>query len=141
MELIVKIPDEDYKYICKIAKDLKGRAVLPTDWKAIAHGTPYSPSGDCISRSDLKKEVVGMMINKADDLEEIEFEINATLASICEKIDNAPPVPERTKGESISLELAKEVIAKFKGYLDDDMIERIQIALKKESEAENGTSN
>lgn len=47
------------------------------------------PKGDLISRSDLRKEVVGMMINKADDLEEVEFEINATLASVCEKIDSA----------------------------------------------------
>ena len=92
MELIVKIPDEDYKYICKIANDLEGRAVLPTDWKAIANGTPYNPSGDTISRSALKKEVVGMMINKADDLEEVEFEINAVLASVCEAIDNAQAV-------------------------------------------------
>ena len=50
------------------------------------------PQGDCISRSDLKKEVVGMMINKADDLEEVEFEINSALASVCEKIDNAQAV-------------------------------------------------
>lgn len=48
--------------------------------------------GDRISRSDLKKEVVGMMINKADDLEEVEFEINSALASVCEKIDSAQSV-------------------------------------------------
>ena len=45
----------------------------------------------------LKKEVVGMMINKADDLEEVEFEINSALASVCEKIDNAPTVEAFTK--------------------------------------------
>lgn len=39
--------------------------------------------------------------------------------------------------EQISLKLAKEVVAKFKGYLDDDMIGRIQYALEKEGEAKN----
>lgn len=40
------------------------------------------------------------------------------------------------EGERTELDLAKRVIAKFEGYLDDDMIARIQIALEKESEAE-----
>ena len=53
-------------------------------------------------------------------------------------IDNAPTVePKRPEGEWMSLKLAKEVIAKFKGYLDDDMIGRIQYALEKENEAKN----
>ena len=95
MKRIIDIPDnvvkaiqngEDYRY------DIH---------TAIAQSKPYNPSGDCISRSDLRKEVVGMMINKADDLEEVEFEINATLASVCEAIDNAPPVEPRPKGEWI----------------------------------------
>lgn len=66
MELIVKIPDEDYKYICKIANDLKGRAVLPTDWKAIANGTPYNPTGDCISREALKKDIENLVVGGAE---------------------------------------------------------------------------
>lgn len=45
--------------------------------------------------------------------------------------------PARSKGRYIELDLAKNVIAKFKGYLDEDMILRIQIALEKESKAEN----
>lgn len=49
--------------------------------------------------------------------------------------------PLRSKGRYIDLDLAKKVIAKFKGYLDEDMILRIQIALEKECEAENGISN
>lgn len=70
-------------------------------------------------------------------------------------IENAPPVEEDKiiqchsieskayvdwfkkgykEGERTSLDLAKEVIAKFEGYLDEDMIERIQIALEKEIE-------
>lgn len=49
--------------------------------------------------------------------------------------------PLRSKGRYIDLDLAKKVIAKFKGYLDEDMIERIQIALEKECEATNGSSN
>ena len=49
-------------------------------------------TSDLISRSDIREKVVGMAINKADDLDEIEFEINATLANICELIDNAQAV-------------------------------------------------
>ena len=48
--------------------------------------------------------------------------------------DEAKPVEERSQGkwgEWIRLDLAKRVIAKFKGYLDEDMIYRIQIALEK----------
>lgn len=43
---------------------------------------------------------------------------------------------ERSQGEQIRLDLAKRVIAKFEGYLDEDMITRIQIALEKENEAQ-----
>lgn len=44
---------------------------------------------------------------------------------------------KRSQDENINLKSAKEVIAKFRGYLDNDMIARIQIALEKESEKEN----
>lgn len=40
--------------------------------------------------------------------------------------------PIRLQGDWIRLDLAKRVIAKFKGYLDEDMITRIQIALELE---------
>lgn len=50
------------------------------------------------------------------------------------------PEPEvesvRLQGDWIRLDLAKKVIAKFEGYLDEDMIARIQIALELENEAE-----
>lgn len=50
------------------------------------------------------------------------------------------PEPEvesvRPQGDWIRLDLAKKVIAKFKGYLDEDMIARIQIALELEELAE-----
>ena len=50
------------------------------------------------------------------------------------------PEPEvesvRLQGDWIRLDLAKKVIAKFKGYLDEDMIARIQIALELEELAE-----
>lgn len=45
-------------------------------------------------------------------------------------------LPERPQGGYISLDLAKRVIAKFEGYIDEDMIYRIQIALEKENEAD-----
>lgn len=41
---------------------------------------------------------------------------------------------EISQSEWIRLDLAKRVIARFKGYLDEDVIERIQIALEKENE-------
>lgn len=44
--------------------------------------------------------------------------------------------PQGEWGDWIRLDLAKRVIAKFEGYLDEDMIKRIQIALEKENEAE-----
>lgn len=88
MELIIKIPDEVYKTV----QDGSYCGSLYEELKA---AIPYNPTGDCISREDLKEEVVGMMINKADDLEEVEFEINATLASVCEKINNATTVEPR----------------------------------------------
>lgn len=51
--------------------------------------------------------------------------------------------PQGEWGEWIRLDLAKRVIAKFEGYLDEDMIERLQIALEKENEAamKGGTEN
>lgn len=56
-------------------------------------------------------------------------------------IESGGDCPLRSKGRYIDLDLAKKVIAKFEGYLDEDMIKRIQIALEKECEAENGISN
>ena len=51
-------------------------------------------------------------------------------------IKNSTSYEERPQGEWIRLDLAKRVIAKFKGYLDEDMIGRIQLALEKENEAD-----
>ena len=48
-------------------------------------------------------------------------------------IDNAPT---GQRDEWMRLALAKETISKFKGYLDEDMITRIHIALEKENEAD-----
>lgn len=55
---------------------------------------------------------------------------------IARAVANGIPYEERPQGEWIRLDLAKRVIAKFKGYLDEDMIERIQIALEKEYKVE-----
>ncbi len=95
VKLMIEIGEEEYEIIKTLIENtvIQNLTVSREFLEAISNGTPYNPSGDAISRSDLKKEVVGMMINKADDLEEVEFEINATLASVCEKIDNAQAIP------------------------------------------------
>lgn len=91
MKLIIDVPDEEYKTLSKMSEKEKVNELSYYEM-VIANSIPYEPKGDLISREALKKEVVGMMINKADDLEEVEFEINSALASVCEKIDNAPTV-------------------------------------------------
>lgn len=53
-----------------------------------------------------------------------------------EALDLAIKALETSQGEWIRLDLAKRVIAKFEGYLDEDMIYRIQLALEKENDAD-----
>ena len=77
--------------------------------------------------------------------------INGELRYLAEKVNEVSSILEELKikgntenaerpqgewGDWIRLDLAKRVIAKFEGYLDEDMIKRIQIALEKENEAE-----
>lgn len=108
------------------------------------------PTGDLISRSALKETL--------KENEWITDDPFADGGGLEEIIDNAQTVEEDKiiqnhsieskayvewfkkgykEGERTSLDLAKRVVAKFEGYLDDDMIARIQIALEKESEATN----
>ena len=82
---------------------------------------------DLISRSELKQALHN------------EIGEHALSIAIDRVIDNVPTV-ETKQGEQIGLDTAKRVITKFKGYLDEDMIERIQIALEKENKL-NSNSN
>ena len=105
-------------------------------------------NNDLISREALKKKferlvdetipyggvAVNDMRELIDNAPAIEYTFEeAFQKTVCEQ---RLYCPARTQGEWMRLDLAKRVIAKFKGYLDEDMILRIQIALEKEYEAE-----
>ena len=54
----------------------------------IKNGKPYTePTGDCISREDLKKAMWSLVINENDDI---------PVLNVIEAIDNAPPVEAYT---------------------------------------------
>ena len=54
IELVIKMPEEEYKNICLMSNDGIGMALY--DW--IANGTPLPKGhGDLIDRRELKKEV------------------------------------------------------------------------------------
>lgn len=103
--------------------------------------------GDSISREALKKDIERYQIqwNKNCETDIAKWDCCESILAI---IDTAPTVEIATKlqpncnnlqptqGEWIRLDLAKRVIAKFEGYLDEDMIYRIQLALEKENEAD-----
>lgn len=63
--------------------------------KAIANGTPYNPSGDCISRSDLKETIIEPLnVNDAAKNDWYEGYYTAKNEDVM-AIDNAQTVPER----------------------------------------------
>lgn len=104
MELIIKIPDEDYKFI----KDFEsitiggrgcGKTIQQNVINAIKSGTPYNPSGDLISRSALKTELEVYRHTRNYKSDEDEAQ-NALLDNILEDIDNAQAV-ERSKDECV----------------------------------------
>lgn len=147
MKLTIDIPEEIIEYI----KNNGCLSVIYNDEvaKAIIDGTPVSTEGDLISREALKKACSEMVRGSNNS----DFIPCPSWNNAMELIDNAPTVEElsydmgyvmgyqdgledglqdiRPQGEWIRLDLAKRVIAKFKGYIDEDMIERIQIALEK----------
>lgn len=52
MEIVIKIPEEEYKNICLMSEDGIGMALY--DW--IANGTPLPEHGDLIDRNELLDE-------------------------------------------------------------------------------------
>ena len=122
---------------------------------AIRDSKPYDDSGDLISRSALREEIVKLcehinanngitvptlaftrIINNAQAVEVFTLEDmqnNYDLGAASEAARH-----DRPNDEWMSLDSVKRVIAKLKGYLDDAMIARIQTALENESGAENG---
>ena len=101
MQLIIEV-DKKYYEACKDAVEEPYPSQIE---EVIANGTPYNPSGDCISRSVVK----GMISDKSIP---IKFEeekrgnwqrsSGVLLSDIYKVIDNAPPAePERPQGEWI----------------------------------------
>lgn len=89
MELIIKIPDELYKKLktprtVGLTEAFDQRATLI---RAIASGTPYNPSGDLISRSELIKD----MEKRCGE----PFSYIKTVIPVLRAIDNAQVIPER----------------------------------------------
>ena len=68
---------------------------------AIATGTPYNPSGDCISREDLKKEFDKECQCDCSVCEHSRFDSFKGYYH-CGLIDNAPTVETRPKGKWIN---------------------------------------
>lgn len=72
---IIELAEEEYEAIKRIPELYRGNII-----KAIANGTPYNPSGDCISREALRSALEVTQYNDIDDLTRTE-----------KLIDNAPP--------------------------------------------------
>lgn len=84
-------------------------------------------SGLCYKKNDYMYSMARMSLSVLDNFPDK-----------CADFISNKILEERPQGEWIRLDLAKRVIAKFEGYLDEDMIERIQIALEKENEVKKG---
>lgn len=136
MKLIVDIPEEQYNDIVKYLTDNDGNYAY-SDFnlrEIIRNGTPYNPSGDCISREALKEQVKNEVCEVCfTSPEERQCSPNCKLCTYKELIDNAPPVvdckncdgyeagysagmrdTERTQGEWIIIKspLSNETIVK-----------------------------
>ena len=102
MELIIDIPEEQYNDIVKHLTDNDGNYAY-SDFnlrEIIRNGTPYNPSGDCISREALKEEID----KKALDLANGGM---IFVESINRIIDNAQAVP--LPNEQIAWEQGYEI--------------------------------
>lgn len=93
MELIIKIDEELYEAY-KGKPPMLGDAGMDMIAQAIANGTPYNPSGDCISREGLKKKAYTAVILEPDE-KGIDYVKDKRYVVDLEDIDNAPPVSDR----------------------------------------------
>ena len=82
IKLLVEIDEDEYKIRKEMAKDGFDSAVT----QMIVNGTPYNPSGDCISREALKKEICVNTPISVDETWEQLYD------SVVKAIDNAPRV-------------------------------------------------
>lgn len=85
MKLIIDI-EKDYYEMLKYNVE-HGQKYKP--FEIIANGTPYNPSGDCISREALKKHKFTTQMANGAEIEDIEV-------VPLDVIDNAPTVPQVT---------------------------------------------
>ena len=96
MKLIIELDDDIAKGIrgendCKVEPREIVRSFQATIADAIANGTPYNPSGDCISREALKKILSEPLYRSTiKDYGEI-----LKYTFVMDIIDNAPPVSDR----------------------------------------------
>lgn len=90
MKLIIDIPEEQYNDIVKHLTDNDGNYAY-SDFnlrEIIRNGTPYNPTGDCISREALKEQI------NATDFDCGDFYDNTEIIreSVCNAIDNAQAI-------------------------------------------------
>lgn len=95
MELIIKIPDEQYNDIVKHLTDNDGNYAY-SDFnlrEIIRNGTPYNPTGDLISREALKGVIEtyrpALIYDNITDMK------NRMVDYFLDEIDNAPSVTPR----------------------------------------------
>lgn len=103
MELIIKISD-------KMFDTFKKHGIMTFDnldeydkdmiADAIANGTPYNPTGDCVSREALKEKLQARYDNGEEDFDK---GYNIGLEAAIDLIDNAPAVEARPQGEWIPM--------------------------------------
>lgn len=104
MKLIIDIDEERLETIRKYPLIYNS-----DEYKAIAHGIPYNPTGDLISREALKKSIC------IDEPISIDETWEQLYDAVVKAIDNAPTVePERPQGEWITIKspLSNETIVK-----------------------------
>ena len=99
MKLIIELKDETYKFYKENALILiargNGRILAGEVYNAIKNGTPYNPSGDCISREQVLKELMTHQYSQDFCKEHgIEYSINSSMVRII--INEAQAVPQVT---------------------------------------------
>ena len=87
IEVDEEIIAEMEKFPHRAIKIVKNRDCTIAD--AILNGTPYNSSGDCISRSDLRKTICDMDFDFGDYYDHTDEIIDR----VCEKIDSAQAIP------------------------------------------------
>ena len=92
VKLLIELDKDDYKRVMMFPNALNS-----LHCQAIRNGTPYNPSGDCISREALKKKLQARHDNGEEDFDK---GYNIGIEAAIELLDNAPTAePERPQGQ------------------------------------------